>query len=179
MDDWRLRVCLERTIELPEVDLQLRDWPGAVGPLVHVPDPLSPDDSIVNGLAEALAPGYRVVSVKPRGASPYQVDAADLLALLDQFGFATPVVVAERLGCLAALLISAWHAGRVAGLVLIDPIFEPPAGGSIEARAVRDCPPNWAVLRAAVQCPVLELLQTASVVERVAQFLAQLGPGLT
>ena len=136
MDDHRLRVCLERTIELAEVRLRLRDWPGLAGPIVHVPDPLSADESFVEAIAATMAQRYRVLSLRPRGASPYQVDAADLLAMLDQFGFATPVLVAERLGCVAALLVAAWHAdGRVAGLVLIDPTYDPPRSDGMEARA--------------------------------------------
>ncbi len=178
MDDRRLRVCLDRAIELPEVVLQLRDWPGQAGPLVHVPDPLSPAESVVDDIAAALAPAYRVLSVRPRGGSPYQVDAADLLAAVDAFGFVKPVFVAERLGCVAALLVCAWRAKGVDGLVLIEPAYEPPPGNSLEARALRQCPPDWRALRAAVDCAVLVLARSSSVVRDLKEFLGQLGPGL-
>jgi pimeloyl-ACP methyl ester carboxylesterase len=173
VEDRRLRVCLERTIELAEVRLRLREWPGVAGPLVHVPDPLAGDDSFVQGLAEVFAPRYRVLSVHPRGASPYQVDAGDVLAMLDQFGFASPVLVGEGLGCVAALLVAAWHTGRVAGLVLVEPAYAPPLSGGLAARAVKDCPPDWASLRAAVHCPVLDVPRTTAV-EDIEPFLDQL-----
>ena len=179
MDDWRLRVCLDRTIELDGVRLRLRDWPGRGGPLVHVPDPLAPEDSLVRAVAEMLAPRYRVLSVEPRGASAYQVDAADLLATLDQFGFTTPVLVAERLGCVAALLVAAWHPSRVAGLVLVEPAYDPLPSDSLLARALKDCPPDWAALRGAVECPVLVLPRASGFLEDLETFLAQLGPGVT
>jgi pimeloyl-ACP methyl ester carboxylesterase len=124
---------------------------------VHVPDPLSPSDVVADTLGAALAPGYRVISVDPRRGQPYQVQAADLLAMLVQFGFAAPVLVGDKLGCVAALLVAAWHPGRVGRLVLIDPTYDaPPAhADSIEARALSDCPPDWPSLRGAVQCAVL------------------------
>lgn len=184
MQDRRLRVCpssatlrgvhLERTIELAEVRLRLREWPGVAGPLVHVPDPLSVDDGFAQGLAEVFAPRYRVLSVQPRGASPYQVDACDLLALLDQFGFASPVLIAEGLGCVAAVLVAAWHVDRVAGLVLVEPVYAPPLADGVPARALRDCPPNWPSLREAVQCAVLDVPRTAAVVD-IERFLDQFG----
>jgi pimeloyl-ACP methyl ester carboxylesterase len=187
VDDQRLRICLERTIELAEVRLRLRDWPGFAGPLVHVPDPLAASSAVVNTLAATMAPRYRVLSLTPRGVSPYQVDAFDLLATLDQFGFERPVLVGERLGCVAALLVAAWYPHRVAGLVLIvaaalDPeslnSTEVPqtADGFLRARALKDCPPDWGSLRAAVECPVLELSRHATAVEAVEAFLAQLPP---
>jgi pimeloyl-ACP methyl ester carboxylesterase len=177
VDDWRRRVCLERTVEMPAAHLRLRDWPGRAGPLVHVPDPLSPDDRLVEALAADLAPKYRVLSLVPRGASPYQVDAADLLALLDQFGFEAPVVVAEGFGSVAALLVAAWQPGRVAGLVLIEPTYDdPPPSAGLAGRALRDCPPDAASLRNSILCPVLVVPECASPVEQVAQFLDQLMP---
>jgi pimeloyl-ACP methyl ester carboxylesterase len=172
-------VHLERTIDLAEVHLRVRDWPGFGGPLVHVPDPLDADDSLVEALAARLAPGYRVLSLKPRGGSPYQVDAADLLAMLDQFGFETPVLLAERLGCVPATLVAAWHAGRVAGLVLVNPTYESPLSDGVEARALRDCPPDWALLRGSVACPVLVPSAGFGVVDEVEAFLTQLVPVVT
>ena len=145
----------------------MRDWPGMSGPLVHVPDPLFPTDALVTNLAETVAPRYRVVTVAPRGSSPLQVDAVDLFGVLVQFGFTTPVLVGERLGCVTALLVSAWYPDRVAGLVLFEPIYAAPNIVSIAARALRDCPPDLAALRTAIRCPVLE----AESVEQIEPFL--------
>jgi pimeloyl-ACP methyl ester carboxylesterase len=176
VDDRRLRVCLERTVELEGARLRLRDWPGRRGPLVHLPDLFSNAASAIDALADALAPRYRLLSLHPRGASPYQVDAIDALASLDQFGFERPILVGEGLGCLPALLLAAWHVGRLAGLVLIDAACEPPPVDSLAAAALRDCPPDWPALRTAVVCPVLELRRAALAVGELETFLAQLAP---
>lgn len=174
MDDPRLRVCLDRVVELAGARLTLRDWPGLDGPLVHVPDPLTPTDDVVIALAEAFAPRQRVVSLSARGDAPYQVDAADLLATLQQFGFAQPTLVGERLGCLPALLLTAWYPERVERLVLVDPTCEPSPGtaaDSVPTRALRDCPPDWSALRAAVRCPVLVVRRNAKAIEELTSFL--------
>jgi pimeloyl-ACP methyl ester carboxylesterase len=132
----------------------LRDWPGLGRPLVHVPDPIR-GSPLVETIAASLAPHYRVLSVSPRGGSPFQVDAIDLVGVLSQFGFDAPILLGERLGCVASLIVAAWYPGRMAGLVLIDPTDAAPAQPGIEARALRDCPPNWTALRNEVACPVL------------------------
>jgi pimeloyl-ACP methyl ester carboxylesterase len=171
VDDARLRVCLERTIELEGASLRVRDWPGLRGPLVHMPDPLDPKGTIVEAVAAAFAPAYRVLSLAPRTGTPYQVAAADLLGLLDQFGFLHPMLIAEGMASAAALLVGAWHPGRIAKLVLVEPTYEPPASDRVEARALRDCPPDWPRLRAAVDCAVHTLRWNASAVERLGEFL--------
>ena len=157
-----MRVRLERTVELEGARLRLRDWPGTRGPLVHVPDPLSPGDVLVETLAASSAADARVISVEPRAGYPYQIQAADLHATLAQFGFATPVLVGERLGCVAALLVAAWFPDAVSKLVLVDPTYaaSPECTGSIEARALHDCPPDWPSVRTAVRCPILEIRWT-------------------
>jgi pimeloyl-ACP methyl ester carboxylesterase len=141
----------------------MRDWPGLAGPVVHLPDPVSPEPSVVDDLAASLAPSYRVVSIAARSGVAYQVQAADVLGAIDQFGF-RPVLVGERLGCLVALLVAAWFPGRVAGLVLLDPPREEPGvSDSLLARSLRDCPADWSRLRASVRCPMLEPKAEASV----------------
>ena len=167
MSDDRLRVCLERTVELDNVRLRVRDWPGRAGPLVHVPDPLSSADSVVERVAAALAPRYRVLSVAPRGDAPYQVDVVDLIGVLSQFGFRTPVLLGERLGCVTALLAAAWYPDRVAGLILADPVYDPPASEEVAARALRDCSPDWSSVRSALRCRVLE----SNALEAIEEFL--------
>jgi pimeloyl-ACP methyl ester carboxylesterase len=164
-----LKVCLQRTVELDNVRLRLRDWPGFAGPLVHLPDPLAPS-SFIDALAALLAPKFRVVSLSLRDDAPCQVDVVDTMAVFDQFGFETPVLVGERAGCLAALLVAVWYPTRVGGLVLVDATYAPPSGESLAARALRDCPPNWADLRAAIRCPVCE----ANSAEDVRRFVVQL-----
>jgi pimeloyl-ACP methyl ester carboxylesterase len=165
-----LRVCLERTVELEGARLRLRDWPGFNGPLVHVPDPLSPGDDVVQGLAAHFAPDYRVVSIQPRGGQPYQVQAMDILATLDQFGFDKPILVGERLGSLAAVLLAAWYPGRVARLVLIDATYTA-QGSSPEARSLSDCPPDWPSIRGAVQCPIVEVRWDSATLDNLKQYL--------
>ena len=101
----------------------------------------------------------------------------DLLGTLDQFGFASPIVLGERLGCLPALIVSSWYPGRVGGLVLIDQSHEVllPAD-SVEARALRECAPDWPALRAAVRCPVLDVPGGS---ERLAQEIEAFAARLT
>ncbi len=170
MADERLRVCLERVVELDAVRLRLREWPGLGGTLVHVPDPGSPNDEVVTALG-ALVPDYRVVSLSPRGDSPYQVDAADLLGTLDQFGFEQPTLVGERLGSVAALLVAAWYPDRIGRLILIDPSYDSPSSEGVANRALRDCPLDWPALRAAVKCPTLVVGWSATALTTVEAFL--------
>lgn len=154
-----LRVCLERSVELAGTRLRLLDWPGIHGPLVHVPDPLSADDLVRDALGAAFAPGYRVVSIEPRAGQPYQIQMVEVLATFEQFGFESPILIGERLGCVAALLIAVWYPTRISRLVLVDPIYTAPCEyrSSIEARALHDCPPDWPSLRMAPRCPILEM----------------------
>jgi pimeloyl-ACP methyl ester carboxylesterase len=134
--------------------LRLRDWPGLLGPIVHVPDPFA-TSPLVEALAAILAPRYRVVSLWPRPSVAYQVAAADVLGFLDQFGFDSPTLIGEGLGRVAALVVAAWHSTRVGRLVLVEQSDDPPPD-TLEARALHDCPPDWPRLRAAVRCPILE-----------------------
>jgi pimeloyl-ACP methyl ester carboxylesterase len=159
-------VCLERTIELENVRLSVRDWPGLGRAIVHAPDPLSPRSLI--DLLVTLAPTHRVLSVAPRAGIAYQVTALDLQGVLEQFGFESPVLVGEGLGCVSMALVAAWRPERVGGLVLVDATCEPPPGDSLEARALRDCPPDWTLLRARMTCDVLELrADDASLLQRI------------
>jgi pimeloyl-ACP methyl ester carboxylesterase len=139
---------------LDNVRLKVRDWPGLAGPLVHVPDPLAAS-TLIDAVAALVAPRWRVLSVTPRPGIPYQVSVVDLDGVLSQFGFANATVVAEGLGYVTSLLLAAWHPQWVGRLLLVEPSCEA-RGESIEARALRVCPPNWLELRAAVQCPVTE-----------------------
>ncbi len=145
-DPWadpRLRVALERSLEVGPTRLRLRDWPGRGGPLIHVPDQLMSTDDIICSVAGALAPRTRVLSLSPRGDGPYQHQqhAMDLLALLDQFGFGSPVLLGEGLGCLTALLVAAWFPTRVSGLILVNQTSEA----------------DVAALRQRLTCPLLAL----------------------
>ena len=124
--------------------------------------------SVVDALAAELAPRYRVLSVSSRGEAPYQVDVTDLVGVLSQFGFRTPVLLGERRGCVTALIATAWYPARVAGLILLDPLFEAPTSAGVAARALRDCPPDWPALRAAVRCPVLQ----GTTIDQVGPFIA-------
>jgi pimeloyl-ACP methyl ester carboxylesterase len=96
----------------------------------------------------------------------------DILGFLDQFGLDKPVLIGERLGCVAALLLTAWHSGRIARLVLIDATFAAESHrDSPEARALRDCPPDWSSIRAAVKCPIVEVRWDTATVDNLKQYL--------
>lgn len=95
----------------------------------------------------------RILSVQPRGDAPLQVYAADILELIAQFGFERIELVGERLGCVIALLVAAWRPTCVARLHLIDACYDAD-GDSLFARSLRDCPPDWLAIRAAITCPI-------------------------
>jgi pimeloyl-ACP methyl ester carboxylesterase len=143
--------------------------------LVHVHDPLAAGDIVVEALAAAFAPACRVLSIEPRGGQPYQVQAADVRATLEQFGFDQPaaVLIGEGLGCVAALLVAAWHPGLVSQLVLVEPTHAAPHDHerSVEARALHECPPDWPALRNAVGCPVLEMPWNGAALETLRTFV--------
>jgi pimeloyl-ACP methyl ester carboxylesterase len=130
----------------------VRDWAGLGGPLIHVPDPLG-TSTLVDALAAALAPRFRVFSITPRVDAPYQVHVLDLEGALGQFGFERIVLVAEGLGSISALLLAAWYPLRVGALSLVDPVLNAPEGETLFARSLRDCP----MVRPPVECPVVEL----------------------
>jgi len=148
-------VCLERTIELDNVRIALREWPGLDGPLIHLAEPTR-SFALVETLANRLAPRCRVLSVASRPDVPYQAVVTDLVGVFDQFGFAAATVVGEGRACLAALLLAAWYPERVGRLALVDFGCEPSTSDELFARSVRECPPDLPVLRARVGCPVLE-----------------------
>ena len=125
--------------------------------VLHAPDPESPDLVNVSALAGAIAPRCRVLSVQPRGDSAYQVHVADLLAVIQQFGFTDVTLIGERLGCCTALLTAAWLPERVGRLVLVDPIYVASSSETLFARSSSECPPRWTVLRESIGCSLLEL----------------------
>jgi pimeloyl-ACP methyl ester carboxylesterase len=139
---------------------------------VHVPDPLSRSEDVLQALARRLAPRCRLLSLEPREEQPYQVAAADLLGVLDQFGFPKPALVGEGRGCVAAVLVAAWHPDRVGKLVLIDPSHAAAESESVEARALRDCPPDWSSLLEAVRCPVLSVPWNEAALASIDHFLS-------
>jgi len=94
----------------------------------------------------------------------------DLLGVLDQFGFLSPVVLGERRGCTSVMLVAAWYPERVGRVVLVDPTLAS-VGDDVRALSLRDCPPDWRALRARMACEVLELTDDASLLARVKTFL--------
>jgi pimeloyl-ACP methyl ester carboxylesterase len=76
---------------------------------------------LIEALAEALTPRYRLMSLWLRQGLPCEVLAVDLLGVLDQFGFDNPVLIGEEVGGVAALLVARWHPGRIRKLALVNP----------------------------------------------------------
>jgi pimeloyl-ACP methyl ester carboxylesterase len=151
-----LQVCLERTVALDNVRLRMRDWPGLDGPLLHVPDPLVLEPSpLIEHVAALVAPRWRVLSILPRPNTPYQVHLIDIVGVLDQFGFVDATLVAEGTACVTALLLAAWYPHYLGRLVLVQPRGAA-EGDSLEARALRDCPPDLSRLRVDLACALYE-----------------------
>jgi len=94
----------------------------------------------------------------------------DLLGVLDQFGFLSPVVLGERAGCISVMLVAAWYPERVGRVVLVDPTLAS-VGDDVRALSLRECPPDWRALRARVGCEVRELSDGPSLVALVKTFL--------
>lgn len=162
VEDTRLRVCLERQAELGPVHLRLLDWPGHLGPLVHVPDPFAPPDdahALAAQLADALSPRYRLLSVAPRADCPYLVQVDDVRRVLEQFGFVSPVLVTRGRGVAVVQPLAAWYPRLVGALVLVDPCYAPPGPDTVgpAAQSLHDCPPDWPRLANGVTCPSLVL----------------------
>lgn len=106
----------------------MHEWPGQDGPLICLPDTLCTGRSFA-ALGEALTPAWRVLALDPRGHGEsdkplhgygYQVQVADLLNVLDSFGFARAILVGHGYGATIALLVAALHPSRVKALILID-----------------------------------------------------------
>jgi pimeloyl-ACP methyl ester carboxylesterase len=153
VDESLSKVCLDRTLELPGVELRFHDWPGRERAIVC----FAPGHELGPEIADAFAPRDRVLSLTPRPDVSYQTDAADLLGLLRAFGFVAPVLVGHGEGCIAPLLLTAWWPSLVGELVLVEPRRDAPAG--LEGRGLRECPPDWDALLALVRCRVRVLEQ--------------------
>jgi pimeloyl-ACP methyl ester carboxylesterase len=151
-------IRLDREIDVGSLRLNVADWPGQHGPIVCVPHAGSSGRSF-DHLASHLAPQWRVLAVDLHG-SGYQVHVANTLALIDLFGFEQVVIIGTGIGGLVGLLMAAWHSERVAGLVRIegDSPSQAPAVER-EMRVLRDCPPDYPALAAAVACPRLDVEQ--------------------
>jgi pimeloyl-ACP methyl ester carboxylesterase len=133
-----------------------------------LPDALGSLPELGSALADELAPDWRVLQLGPRPELPYQAQAAELVRLLDTFGFLHGVVLlGSGLASGVALLVAAWYPGRLAGLVLVN--FQPRltrarrlkiaalAADQPAWRAWLDAPPAWRRLEARVTCPVLRV----------------------
>jgi hypothetical protein len=145
VDDALANVCLDRSIDLPGVQLRFQDWPGRGVPLVH----FALDSDLGPRLAAAFAPRHRVLSVWPRPDVAYQVHAQHLADFLHAFGFERPLLIAEGAGCIAPLLVAAWHADLLGAVLLVAPSLQ-------GARGLRECPPDWRELEQMVYCPLAQ-----------------------
>jgi hypothetical protein len=121
-------VVLEREVELEPVRIRFREWPGYAGPVVHVAEGES-DSDLVSGLADRLAPRYRVLSIAP-SARGRAVHAAHVAELLDLFGFSAPLVI----GGPVAALVAEQH--PIAGLVVTDAAAETRAQPSLRSTSI-------------------------------------------
>ena len=70
----------------------------------------------------------------------------DVREFVEQFGFTRVTLVGERLGCVTAVLLAAWHSDLVASVRLVEPRWTA-EGESLFARSLRDAPPDWTRLR--------------------------------
>ncbi|TXS04443.1 alpha/beta hydrolase [Streptomyces sp. col6] len=118
----------EHTVVRDGVRLVCRDRGGPGRPLVLLHG-LAGHSGEWEGLAERLAPHYRVVAVDQRGhgASERRPDdvsraayVADVVAVVDRLGLDRPVLAGQSLGGHTALLTAAAHPDLPAALVLVE-----------------------------------------------------------
>jgi pimeloyl-ACP methyl ester carboxylesterase len=115
-------------VKVGDVTLAVHEWPGR-GPAVVAVHGLTANHTCWASLADALAPGVRLVAYDLRGRGEsdkpptgYSLAAhgQDLAGLLDRFGLPRAVLVGHSLGAGIALRFAVTHPRRVAKLVLID-----------------------------------------------------------
>ncbi|KMO28091.1 hydrolase [Methylobacterium variabile] len=70
--------------------------------------------------------GRTTLPAEPAGRADWWDVTKDLIALLDRLDTAPLVLVGHSMGGTAALLAAAERPGRVRGLVLLDPVIQPP-----------------------------------------------------
>lgn len=122
-----LRAETARTVRgADSVEIAVTDWLGDGPPLVCVPG-LTANSRAFTGLANELA-DTRVVAMDCRGRGrsakkvPYsiQLDADDLLAVVDDLGLQRATVIGHSLGAYVVADFAARYPDRVERLVLVD-----------------------------------------------------------
>jgi pimeloyl-ACP methyl ester carboxylesterase len=116
------------TVVVNGVGLRIHEWPGR-GTTVVMLHGLTSNHTAWAGVAEALAPEFRLVAYDLRGRGdsdrpPHGYSLAghgeDLAGLLDHLGLRRVVVMGHSLGAHIALRFAVTHPRRVARLVLVD-----------------------------------------------------------
>jgi pimeloyl-ACP methyl ester carboxylesterase len=116
------------SVQLDDVRLAYREWPGEKGPLLCLPG-LTGHKGTFNRLAERLSPEYRLVAVdlrgrgdsdKPEEGYGFAYHTRDLLALADIWDWPTFVIVGHSFGATLGVYLASIRPGRVRAAVLID-----------------------------------------------------------
>jgi pimeloyl-ACP methyl ester carboxylesterase len=122
------RQPVDKSVVLDGVEIHYVDW-GGDGPPVVCVHGLTANCRCWDGLAEALAPRYRVLAYDLRGrgdsAKPttgYNVPthAGDLLAFIETLALEKPVVIGHSLGAMITVFFASRYPTRPSKLVLID-----------------------------------------------------------
>lgn len=72
-------------------------------------------------IAAVLAPHFRVLSLESRlQTQPVELCAADLVAVLDTFGFRRAILLGQRRGLTVARLAARWRPERVRVVIPLD-----------------------------------------------------------
>ncbi len=127
----------EFTVSRPDVELSGEEAGEGV-PVVLLHGLTATRRYVVMGSRALERSGHRVVSYDARGhgrTSPageygYEALAADLLAVLDDRGIETAVLVGASMGAHTIVRLALDHGDRVAGLVLVTPAYTPEGGDS-------------------------------------------------
>jgi len=145
------RSGLERRVEAGGVRLAYRTWGPAQAPPVVLLHALGEGSSDWAGVAEALAPTWRVYApdLRGHGASDwpgaYTIEqlTTDLVAFLDALGLDRVTLGGHSLGAPPAYLYSARHPDRITRLVLEEPAPPWPRARRALTRPDSPLPFDW------------------------------------
>jgi len=119
---------LTSTIQLDNINLSYREWPGGKGPVICLPS-LTGHKGAFDRLADALAPAFHLVALDLRGRGDsdkppeeygYAYHAGDILQFADRRGFDSFVILGHSFGASVAVYLASIRPQRVRGVVILD-----------------------------------------------------------
>lgn len=119
---------IDERIEVNDITLSYRAWPGRHGPLICLPS-LTGHKGTFDGIAARLSPEYHLYALdlrgrgesdKPEGGYGFAYHARDILAFVDALGIETFGIIGHSFGATVGVYLASIRPLRVKGLVMID-----------------------------------------------------------